>query len=196
MFTGIVCQIGEVSEISDNGHDKRIVLRGDDLGELPLGASLAVNGVCLTVVGTEEGRVALDVMPETLDRTNLGSLRSGDPVNLERPLPMSGRFDGHIVQGHVDGRGHVVDVDVGDEGTVMSIAPEPRLSRHIVEKGSITVDGVSLTVADVEEGRFTVALIPHTLKVTTLGLRKPGDQVNLETDVIAKYVERILEERR
>lgn len=188
--------MGTVAEISDNGHDKHIVLRGEGLGELPLGASLAVNGVCLTVVATEGDRVALDVIPETLDRTNLGSLRGGDPVNLEQPMPGTGRFDGHIVQGHVDGTGDVIAVDESEQGVMMSVAPEPRLLRHIVEKGSIAVDGVSLTVATVGDDRFTVALIPHTLETTTLGLRKPGDQVNLETDVIAKYVERLLEERR
>lgn len=188
--------MGTVAEISDNGRDKRIVIRGEGLGELGVGDSLAVNGVCLTVVADEEDGVALEVIPETLERSNLGSLQSGDPVNLERAMPGTGRFDGHIVQGHVDGSGEVLAIDQGEHGTLMSIAPEPRLLRHIVEKGSITVDGVSLTVASVNESGFTVALIPHTLKTTTLGLRKPGDRVNLETDVIAKYVERILEERR
>ncbi|MGH8947022.1 MAG: riboflavin synthase [Acidimicrobiia bacterium] len=196
MFTGIVEQMGMVADMSDNGHDKRIVLRGSGLGEMAVGASLAVNGVCLTVVDAAGDGVTLDVIPETLDRTNLGSLEPGDPVNLERAMAGSGRFDGHIVQGHIDGTGRIETVDEGNQGTVLSVVAEPGLLRHIVEKGSITVDGVSLTVASVDRDRFSVALIPHTLETTTLGLRKQGDLVNLETDVIAKYVERILEGRQ
>lgn len=188
--------MGTVAEVSDNGHDKRIVLRGAGLGVMAVGTSLAVNGVCLTVVAAEDDGVSLDVIPETLDRTNLGSLRPGDPVNLERAMAGSGRFDGHIVQGHVDGTGRILTVEEDANGVVMQVAPDPGLLRHIVEKGSITMDGVSLTVIAVESDRFRVALIPHTLEITTLGLRKPGDLVNLETDVIAKYVERMLEGRR
>lgn len=196
MFTGIVEQMGRVVEMGDNGRDRRIVIQANGLGETPLGGSLAVNGVCLTVVATEGDRVALDVIPETLARTNLGSLGPGEPVNLEPAMPGTGRFDGHLVQGHVDGTGRVVSVTDDGGGTVMTIRPESRLLPHIVEKGSITVDGVSLTVASVSGDEFTVALIPHTLETTTLGLRKPGDEMNLETDVIAKYVERLLQERR
>ena len=188
--------MGTVADMRDNGHDKRIVLRAAGLGEMTVGASLAVNGVCLTVVDAVGEDVTLDVIPETLDRTSLGSLEPGDPVNLERAMPGSGRFDGHIVQGHIDGTGRIVSVEEGSQGTVLSVAPEPALLRHIVEKGSITVDGVSLTVASVDRDRFSVALIPHTLETTTLGLRKQGDPVNLETDVIAKYVERLLRERQ
>lgn len=196
MFTGIVEQMGRVVEMGDNGHDKRMVIAAQGLGETPVGASVAVNGVCLTVVATDADSAALDVIPETLDRTNLGALGPGEPVNVELAMPGSGRFDGHLVQGHVDGTGRVVAITEGERGTVMTIDPAPPLRRHIVEKGSITVDGVSLTVASASDGEFTVALIPHTLESTTLGLRKPGDLVNLETDVIAKYVERLLEERR
>jgi len=196
MFTGIVEHMGRVVEMGDNGHDKRLVIAAQGLGETPLGASVAVNGVCLTVVATDGDRAALDVIPETLDRTNLGSLGPGEPVNVELAMPGSGRFDGHLVQGHVDGTGRVVAVTKGEGGTVMTVHPASRLLRYIVEKGSITVDGVSLTVASVSDDQFTVALIPHTLESTTLGLRKTGDVVNLETDVIARYVERLLEERR
>lgn len=195
MFTGIVEEMGTVADIGDNGHDKRLVLRGEGLREIPVGASLAVNGVCLTVVAQREEGATLEVVPETLSRTNLGTLRPGDPVNLERAMPGSGRFDGHIVQGHVDGTGRVVAMKSDQRGTTMSIAPDPGILRYVVVKGSITVDGVSLTVASVDGGEFTVALIPHTLETTTLGLRKAGDTVNLETDVIAKYVERLLGER-
>ena len=196
MFTGIVEHMGRVVEMGDNGHDKRMVIAAQGLGETPVGASVAVNGVCLTVVATDGDSAALDVIPETLDRTNLGSLGPGEPVNVERAMPGSGRFDGHLVQGHVDGTGRVVAIAQGKGGTVMTIHPDSRLLRHIVEKGSITVDGVSLTVASASDDQFTVALIPHTLENTTLGLRKAGDVVNLETDVIARYVERLLEERR
>jgi riboflavin synthase len=173
-----------------------MVLRGAGVGQMAVGASLAVNGVCLTVADVDGEDVLLDVIPETLGRTNLGALQPGDPVNLERAMAGSGRFDGHIVQGHVDGTGRVAAMTEDEHGTVMSVVPEPALLRHIVEKGSITIDGVSLTVASVDGDRFGVALIPHTLEMTTLGLRKPGDMVNLETDVIAKYVERILEVSR
>jgi len=195
MFTGIIEEMGSVADISDNGHDKRLVLHGEGLREISVGASLAVNGVCLTVVGEHNGGATLEVIPETLSRTNLGTLRPGDRVNLERAMSGSGRFDGHIVQGHVDGTGRVVAVEANERGTSMSIASDPDILRYVVEKGSVTVDGVSLTVASVDAGAFTVALIPHTLQTTTLGWRKPGDTVNLETDVIAKYVERLLEER-
>jgi riboflavin synthase len=196
VFTGIIEHVGTVAGMSDKGHDKRMVLRGAGVGQMAVGASLAVNGVCLTVADVDGEDVLLDVIPETLGRTNLGSLQPGDPVNLERAMAGSGRFDGHIVQGHVDGTGRVAAMTEDEHGTVMSVVPEPALLRHIVEKGSITIDGVSLTVASVDGDRFGVALIPHTLEMTTLGLRKPGDMVNLETDVIAKYVERILEVSR
>jgi riboflavin synthase len=144
-------------------------------------------------VETGNGTVSVDVIPETLQRTNLGALTPSTRVNLERPMPADGRFDGHIVQGHVDGLGEVTDVRrTSDGGVVIEIAiPEP-LGRYLVEKGSITVDGVSLTVASTTDDGFTVALIPHTLEATTLGLRNRGDTVNLEVDVVAKYVERLL----
>lgn len=196
MFTGIVESMGKVTETSVNGHDRRIVISGDGLGRTPVGASLSVNGVCLTVVATDGDALSLDVIPETLERSNLGSLSPGDRVNLELAMPGTGRFDGHIVQGHVDGTGRVAEVAEDERGWVMTISADSRLLRHVVEKGSITVDGVSLTVVSADDERFTVALIPHTLENTTLGLRRPGDLVNLETDVIAKYLDRLLEERR
>lgn len=195
MFTGIVESIGHVAEANDTAVGRRLVITGEGLGELPLGASLAVNGVCLTAVETAEDTVAVDVIPETLERTNLGNLGPSGPVNLERPMPADGRFDGHIVQGHVDGVGTVSDL-ARDEagGVVMTIDIPGSLDRYIVEKGSITIDGVSLTVAALTNDGFRVALIPHTLQMTTLGLRKPGDAVNLEMDVLAKYVERLLQQ--
>ncbi len=192
MFTGIVEQIGTVESMVETPDGRRLELSAPGLGDLDIGASIAVNGVCLTVVEATGDRIALDVVPETLSRTNLGGLGPASAVNLERPMRADGRFDGHIVQGHVDGVGTVSTISDDDEGTTMEITADPALMRHIVEKGSITVDGVSLTVAGTGESGFSVALIPHTLEVTTLGLRNEGDPVNLETDVLAKYVERLV----
>jgi riboflavin synthase len=193
MFTGIVEQMGTVVEVSENETGRRMLLSGSGLEEIPVGASISVNGVCLTAVTVEDGTVALDVIPETLQRSNLGALTPDARVNLERPMPADGRFDGHIVQGHVDGVGEVTRVETDLSGGVLMTVNVPEDLRHyVVEKGSVTIDGVSLTVAGITDDGFTVALIPHTLEVTTLGLRKPGDDVNLEMDVLAKYVERLL----
>lgn len=193
MFTGIIEMIGSVVQAADIADGRRIVISGPGLGELPIGASISVNGVCLTAVETGEGTVSVDVIPETLKRSNLGSLAAESQVNLERPMRADGRFDGHIVQGHVDGLGTIGSIrSAGDDGVVMTVDVPESLRRYFVEKGSITIDGVSLTVSALTEDGFTVALIPHTLDVTTLGLRNPGDQVNLEIDVLAKYVERLL----
>lgn len=193
MFTGIVEQMGRVERVSDTDQGKRIVIEGDLLDELPIGASLSVNGVCLTAVESRPDQVVVDVVPETLRRTNLGDVGVGSEVNLERPMPASGRFDGHIVQGHVDGVGTVASVVEEAGGVAMEVTVPETLRRYLVEKGSVTIDGVSLTVAGLTELGFTVALIPHTLAVTTLGLRAEGDEVNLEMDVLAKYVERLME---
>lgn len=193
MFTGIVEQIGTVVGVSDHETGRRMLLSGSGLEEIPVGASISVNGVCLTAVAIEDGTVALDVIPETLQRSNLGALTTDALVNLERPMPADGRFDGHIVQGHVDGVGEVTAVTTDPSGGVVMTVQVPEDLRHyLVEKGSVTIDGVSLTVAGIIDQGFTVALIPHTLEVTTLGLRQPGDAVNLEMDVLAKYVERLL----
>jgi riboflavin synthase len=195
MFTGIVEQIGTVEAVSDNEEVRRLVLSAPGLGELAIGASISVNGVCLTAVDTGENTVSVEVIPETLQRTNLGTMHQAGQVNLERPMPANGRFDGHIVQGHVDGVGTVSAVEKSDGGrVVMKVEIPETLRRYVVEKGSITIDGVSLTVASLTDDGFGVALIPHTLEVTTLGLRNPGDTVNLEVDVLAKYVERLLRE--
>lgn len=194
MFTGIVEQIGTVEDVVDNEIGRRVLLSAPGLGSLPIGASIAVNGVCLTAVEAGDDTVAVEVIPETMQRSNLGTLVKESQVNLERPMPASGRFDGHIVQGHVDGLGEIAAIEHdSDGGVVMTVGVPDSLRRYMVEKGSITIDGVSLTVASLTDDGFTVALIPHTLDVTTLGLRKPGDTVNLEVDVLAKYVERLLE---
>lgn len=193
MFTGIIEQVGSVKETTDTEIGRRLVLSGDDLDQLPLGASISVNGVCLTAIATGDDSVTVEVIPETLQRTNLGSLVRESQVNLERPMPANGRFDGHIVQGHVDGVGTVSALSRSEDGAVvMTVAAPVSLQRYMVEKGSITIDGVSLTIAEIEDDHFSVALIPHTLEMTTLGLRNPGDTVNLEVDVLAKYVEKLL----
>jgi riboflavin synthase len=193
LFTGIVEQKGTVTQVAESGEGRRVVITSPLLADVAVGASISVNGACLTAVECNDGSVTLDVIPETLARTNLGELAEGAEVNLERPMPAAGRFDGHIVQGHVDGTGKIRSLTREEPGAVvMTIDTQPGLLRYIVEKGSITVDGVSLTVASVDDLGFSVALIPHTLEVTTLGLRTQGDTVNLETDVLAKYVERLV----
>lgn len=193
MFTGIVEKLGEVVSLTPTDTGKRMVVRVGGLGPLPVGASIAVNGVCLTAVDPVDDTLSLDVVPETLNRTNLGDLTTGSRVNLERPMRADGRFDGHIVQGHVDGTGTVLGMSQDDDGSViLEVAVDTKILGYLVQKGSIAVDGVSLTVAAMDDGSFSVALIPHTLEVTTLGLREKGDRVNLEVDVLAKYVERLL----
>ena len=187
--------MGSVKESEEQQAGRRLAISADGILPVDEGASIAVNGVCLTALGDHRS-LLVDVIPETLSRTNLGSLVPGDQVNLERAMPANGRFDGHIVQGHVDGTGLVRDVTRDDDGVVMSIDCDTDLLHYVVEKGSITVDGVSLTVAALQSDGFQIALIPHTLEVTTLGLRNPGDVVNLEVDVLAKYVERLLKAER
>ena len=165
------------------------------LDDAVLGGSIAVNGCCLTVVELLDDGWAADAVTETLDRTSLGSLRAGDPVNLERPVRLADRLGGHLVQGHVDAVGTLHDrVALPDGSTRMTFAAPASVLRYVVEKGSITVDGISLTVAALDDAAaaFDVAVIPHTLAVTTLGPQAPGDPVNLEVDVLAKYVERLL----
>jgi riboflavin synthase len=197
MFTGIVEEKGRVVRLLPADQGFRIEIDGPLVATgLAVGDSIAVNGVCLTVVASTSTGFAADVVKETLDRTNLGALQPGSSVDLERPMLASGRFDGHIVQGHVDGVGRVEHVTPEGEGVRMAITIPDRMERFVVEKGSVTVDGVSLTIARLAGSSFEVALIPHTLAVTVLGERLPGDLVNLEVDVIAKYVERLLEERR
>ncbi|MER7409904.1 riboflavin synthase [Streptomyces cacaoi] len=193
MFTGIVEELGQVLAVEDLGEQARLRLRGPKVTEgVRHGDSIAVNGVCLTVVTSEDGEFTADVMAETLHRSVLGSLTEGAPVNLERPLAFGGRLDGHLVQGHVDGTGTIAERRETAGGTDITVTLPGALARYVVEKGSITVDGVSLTVVDAAEDRFTISLIPTTLALTTLGTKQPGDPVNLEVDVLAKYVERLL----
>ncbi|WP_079122755.1 riboflavin synthase [Streptomyces abyssalis] len=190
MFTGIVEELGEVVAVEELPGAARFRLRGPVVTEgVRHGQSIAVNGVCLTVVEASGGEFTADVIGETLARSSLGALTAGSRVNLERPMALGGRLDGHLVQGHVDGTGTLVE-RTGD-GTVRVQLP-PGLAKYIVEKGSVTVDGVSLTVVEAGGEHFTVSLIPTTLELTTLGVKQPGDPVNLEVDVLAKYVERLL----
>lgn len=200
MFTGIVEELGAVEAVEDLGDSARITFRANRvLGGTQIGDSIAVNGCCLTVVATgptskdEATRLwTADVMHETLDKTSLAGVRTGDPVNLERAVTVEKRLGGHIVQGHVDGVGEVLARTSSEHWDLVELSLPPQLSRYLVDKGSITVDGVSLTVVEAGDDRFTVSLIPETLARTTLGLRQPGERVNLEVDVIAKYVEKLL----
>ena len=193
MFTGIVEERGEVLSLEEG---RLTVLCRTAAEGTSVGGSISVNGVCLTAVEASRERLGFDLAPETLARSSLGNLRPGEPVNLERPVTLTSRLGGHLMQGHVDGLGKVEEVESASDGATMRIRPAPGLQRYVVEKGSIAVDGVSLTVADTENGTFSVALIPHTLSATALGDRRPGDAVNLEVDVIAKYVERLVEASR
>jgi riboflavin synthase len=197
MFTGIVEELGRVRTITPNADGARVEIEARTvLDDATIGSSIAVNGVCLTVVELGDDWWAADAVVETLARTNLGTLQPGDPVNLERPVRLEDRLHGHLVQGHIDGIGTVVARDPQTDGsTFITFSAPPELMRYVVHKGSIAVDGVSLTVAGAEDDAFRVAVIPHTLAVTTLGTRMVADTVNLETDVVAKYVERLLPER-
>lgn len=193
MFTGIVEELGEVTEVTELEDASRLRFRGPVVTEnVAHGDSIAVNGVCLTVVTHSDGGFSADVMAETLNRSSLGALTVGSPVNLERAMVLGDRLGGHLVQGHVDGTGTVLERTPGEHWELVRISLPAELSRYVVEKGSITVDGVSLTVADVGADHFTVSLIPTTLDLTTLGGKPPGAPVNLEVDVLAKYVERLL----
>ncbi|MGW4232382.1 riboflavin synthase [Streptomyces sp. NPDC004980] len=193
MFTGIVEELGEVTAVEKLDDASRFRLRGPVVTEgAKHGDSIAVNGVCLTVVDLGEDEFTADVMAETLNHSSLGALTTGSRVNLERPVALGGRLGGHIVQGHVDGTGRIVERKISENWEIVKIALPAELTRYVVEKGSITVDGVSLTVVDAGTDHFTISLIPTTLALTTLGIKEPGDPVNLEVDVLAKYVERLL----
>jgi riboflavin synthase len=193
VFTGIVEELGEVTAVENLGDASRFRLRGPVVTQgAKHGDSIAVNGVCLTVVEHEDDWFTADVMAETLDRSSLGALTVGSRVNLERPMAVGERLGGHIVQGHVDGTGQVIERKPSENWEIVKISLPADLTRYVVEKGSITVDGISLTVVEAGIDHFTVSLIPTTLDLTTLGRKQPGDPVNLEVDVIAKYVERLL----
>lgn len=193
MFTGIVEELGHVDDVAERGDAALISVIGPVVAsDARPGDSIAVNGVCLTVVDVRPEGFTADVMAETLRRSTLGALGAGSPVNLERAVRADGRLGGHIVQGHVDGTAVVAAIDPGERWTDMAFTCPATLGRYVVEKGSITVDGVSLTVVSVRDDAFSVSLIPTTLAATTLGARAVGDRVNIEVDIVAKYVERLL----
>jgi riboflavin synthase len=189
VFTGIVEERGRVRSLEDG---RLVVESGTVIVDAERGSSIAVNGVCLSVVERPNEALAFDLTPETLSRSTLGALVQGDPVNLERPVTLVTRLGGHLVQGHVDGVARVEAIDLDGESATLRLSVSDGLGRYVVEKGSVAVDGVSLTVSGVTDSGFTAALVPHTLSVTTLGLRRPGDAVNVEVDVLSKYVERLL----
>jgi riboflavin synthase len=193
MFTGIIEELGTVAAVEDQGDAIRLTLKaGLVLEDAGLGDSISVNGCCLTVAERTEDTWTADVMQETLDKTSLHGIQPGDRVNLERAVTAEKRLGGHIVQGHVDGVGHVVSRTPSEHWEVVEIEMPSEMAKYLVDKGSITVDGVSLTVVEAGPDRFTVSLIPETLARTTLGFRQPGDRVNLEVDVIAKHVEKLV----
>jgi riboflavin synthase len=194
MFTGIVEELGTVDGLDVQGDAVRLTVRGPLVtADAGLGDSIAVNGCCLTVATRDGETFTADVMQETLDKTSLGELRAGDRVNLERAVTPTTRLGGHIVQGHVDGTGEVLRRTPSDHWELVEVSLPAELRRYVVEKGSVTVDGTSLTVVEVGDASFTVSLIPETLARTTLGSREPGEKVNLEVDVIAKYVEKLVQ---
>lgn len=193
MFTGIVEEVGNILQI-DRGSKSSVLHIGGKLifDDLKIGDSVAVNGVCLTVTTLSSNSFTADVMSETLSRSSLGALTRNSPVNLERAMAANGRFGGHIVSGHIDGTGTIESIKKDDNAIWYSIKTSEKLMRYIVEKGSIAIDGISLTVARVTKDAFSVSIIPHTIKATILGTKSTGDMVNLENDVVGKYIERFL----
>lgn len=194
MFTGIIEEIGSVVSIAAGARSARLTVGASEiLSDIHSGDSIAVNGICLTVIDFTADRFTADVMPETMERTNLGRLRSGSKVNLERALTLNRRLGGHVVTGHIDGVGTICSITRDDNAYIYRIGVAASLARLIVVKGSVTVDGVSLTVVDCGADWFSVSVIPHTREVTILAAKRDGDPVNVETDIIGKYVARLLE---
>lgn len=193
MFTGIVEEIGVVEKIQKGRYSAVLTILADKvLEDSKVGDSIAVNGICLTVTSIKSGRFTADVMHETLNRSSLSNIRNGSYVNLERAMQANGRFGGHIVSGHVDGVGRVMRIRKDDTAIWYTIKADLKVMRYIVEKGSVTIDGISLTVAEASQDYFSISAIPHTVAQTVLKDRREGDAVNLETDVIGKYVEKLL----
>lgn len=193
MFTGIIEEIGEIISIKKGEKSSRLAIKGHVIfDDLKLGDSVAVNGVCLTVTGFANGIFTADVMSETLDRSSLGRLKQNSLVNLERAMPANGRFGGHIVSGHIDGTGIISNIQGDDNAIWYTIKTSQKLMKYIVEKGSIAINGISLTVAKLTMDSFSVSIIPHTAKATTLSALGVGDIVNLENDIVGKYIERFL----
>ncbi len=193
MFTGIIEEVGTIQQIARGAHSATLTIRAQTvLEETKIGDSIAVNGICLTVTRLSPDGFSADVMHETLNRSALAQLSIGSAVNLERAMPANGRFGGHIVSGHVDGIGYIAQIRRDDTAIWYTIHADPALLRYVVKKGSITIDGISLTVAALDRKGFSVSTIPHTVSQTNLQQRRKGDAVNLETDIIGKYIERLL----
>lgn len=193
MFTGIVEEVGKIKKIERNTVSAKLSIEANKvLQEVKEGDSIAVNGICLTVTSFTKNSFTADVMHETMNRTTLGKLKENSPVNLERALSVMGRFGGHMVSGHIDGRGKIIGIEKDDNAVLFTIETTEKILRYIVEKGSIAINGISLTVARVDRKNFTVSVIPHTLRVTSLGSFQKGDEVNLENDIVGKYIEKLL----
>jgi riboflavin synthase len=193
MFTGLVEELGKVTAVQKGKESLRLTVAAKKvLADIKLGDSIAVNGACLTVVDYNDAQFTADVMPETVDKTAFRLLKKGETVNLERTLQVGSRFGGHIVSGHIDGVGTILAKDQDDNAILIRIQTTAEIMRYIVKKGSIAIDGISLTIADLAADWFMVSIIPHTAKETTLGIKSPGSEVNLETDIIGKYVEKLL----
>jgi riboflavin synthase len=196
VFSGIVEEMGAVKAMETTLSGARLsILASVVMNDLKIGASISVNGVCLTVVARDANALTVDLSPETMSVTNLGRLAAGSPVNLERAMMLNERIGGHLVAGHVDGTGTIRERRRDGNAVILTFEAPKEILRYCVPKGSIAVDGISLTINDVTDHSFSVAVIPHTASVTTLGLKQPGDTVNLESDLIGKYVERLLQER-
>jgi riboflavin synthase len=192
LFTGIIQDTGLVTGVTRAGDDLTLVINSPLLSRMGVGGSVAINGTCLTAVSVNGDSIEVNAIGETLARTSMGGVSEGDRVNLELPMTPDSMFDGHIVQGHVDGVATVRSIADEGESIRISVDAKPEVMRYLVEKGSVTIDGISLTVAGLDEEGFEVAIIPHTREVTTLGSIQAGDKVNIEVDVLAKYVERLL----
>jgi riboflavin synthase len=193
MFTGIIEEIGEIASVQRGTKSVIITIKADKiLEDTKTGDSISANGVCLTATKIGKGYFTADVMHETIDRSSLGGLSKGSKVNLERAMKADGRFGGHMVAGHIDGTGKIVDIKKDDNAIWYKISAKPEIIKYIIEKGSIAIDGISLTVAKITERDFSVSIIPHTIGQTTLGFRKKGDIVNLENDLVGKYIEKFL----
>lgn len=193
MFTGIIEEIGTITAVRRGAHSSVLRIKGGVIfDDLHMGDSVAVNGVCLTVTEFGQAFFMADVMHETLNRSSLGALKKGGYVNLERAMSINGRFGGHIVSGHIDGTGEITKIHKDDNAVWYTISTDQKILRYVIEKGSIAIDGISLTVADVGSQSFSVSVIPHTAANTTLSERKAGDIVNLENDLVGKYIEKFL----
>lgn len=193
MFTGIIEEIGEILAMQKNAESMTLAIKAHEiLDDVKIGDSIATNGVCLTVTGLGKNLFKADVMHETMSRSSLGKLSIGSKVNLERAMKADGRFGGHMVAGHIDGTGKITGIKKDDNAVWYTISAEPRILRYIIEKGSVAIDGISLTVARVSANDFSVSVIPHTMAQTTLAGRRTGDIVNLENDMVGKYIEKFL----